>query len=292
MTSLVMRAAAFAAKILPGSVKRALYRFGPVTDFIRAALNSAAPAGMTPVKAAGGLGRGMRLVLDLRREKDLWLGTYEPDLQVAIQRFSRPGMVAYDVGANIGYVAILLALAGGPQSRVFAFEPLPANLTRLQSHIEMNDLQHRVKVIPAAIGDHAGRSRFLVHASAGMGKLDGSEGRQASYDEAIEVETLGLDDFVWGLGNPPPSLIKIDVEGGEVKVVRGMRRILNKIRPVILMESHGPYAALAVWNALKSDGYQMYPMQDPARPIESPESLAWKAYVIAMPRERRDIEQS
>lgn len=292
VNSLVIRVATLAARILPGSVKRALYRLGPVTSVIRAGLNIAAPPGITPVKVAGGIGRGVRLMLDLNREKDLWLGTYEPDLQAAIQRYSRAGMVAYDVGANIGYTAILLAVAGGRHAQVFAFEPLPENLTRLRSHIELNDLQHRVRVIPAAVGDHAGRESFLVHASAGMGKLDGSGGRQASYAEAVIVETLVLDEFVWGYGNPPPSLVKIDVEGGEEKVVRGMGRILKETRPVILVEMHGPQAALGVWEALKSDGYQMYAMQDPARPIDSPESLAWKAYLIGLPPDRRQIEQS
>lgn len=291
LTSVVMCAAALAARILPQPIKRALYRLGPVTDAIRASLNRTAPAGMTPVEVAGGIGRGVHLVLDLGREKDLWLGTYEPDLQAAIRRFSRPGMVAYDVGANIGYVAILLALAGGPQTQVFAFEPLPANLTRLRSHIELNDLQDRVRVIQAAVGDQTGHARFLVHASGGMGKLDGSDGRQERYDGAIDVETLVLDNFIWGLGNPPPSLIKIDVEGGEAQVVGGMRRMFRETRPVILMEIHGPEAGQAVWDSFRGADYGMYSMHHPANSIASPQSLGWKAYVIGLPREKRDIER-
>lgn len=289
LTSLLMRAAALAARILPQPIQRALYRLGPVTDAIRAGLNRGVPEGMTPVKVAGGMGRDMRFVLDLTVEKDLWLGTYEPELQAAIREYSRPGMVAYDVGANLGYVTILLALGGGADAKIFAFEPLAANLVRLRSHIELNRLQHRVQVVPAAVGDRTGQARFLVHASGGMGKLDGSFGRQASYDGSIDVEILSLDDFVWRLGNPAPSVIKVDVEGGETMVVSGMQRIFREIRPVLLMEIHGPEAARAVWVAFEAADYEMVSMHHPARPIDNPQALKWKSYVVGRPRERRDV---
>jgi FkbM family methyltransferase len=287
----MMRAAAFAARILPEPFKRAMYHLGPLTDAIRAGLNRTTPSGLTRVEVAGGIGRGLSLILDLHKEKDLWLGTYELELQAAIRRFSQPKMVAYDVGANIGYVSLLLALAGGPRAQVFSFEPLPANLSRLRTHIKMNNLQSRVKVIPAAVGDSIGRARFLVHASGGMGKLEGSDGRETRYEGEIEVETLALDDFVWSQGNPPPTMIKIDVEGGEAKVVQGTSRILEVSRPVILMEIHGPEAGLAVWDLLRSAEYGMYSMQHPEKHVAGVETLGWKAYMIGLPRERRDIER-
>jgi FkbM family methyltransferase len=292
VTSLVMRAAALAARILPPPVKQALYRLGPVTDAIRAGLNRNAPAGMTTIEVAGGLGRGARLVLNLNTEKEFWLGTYEPELQAAIRKFGRPGMIAYDIGANIGFVSILLAIWGGPESQIFAFEPLPSNLERLRSHIELNNLQDRVRTVPVAIAEHAGRTSFLVHASGGMGKLEGSAGRQTRYEAEIEVDTLALDDFVWEQGNPPPGLIKIDIEGGETKAVLGMQRVFKEGRPVILIEIHGPEAGRAVWDAFERADYRMFRMSHPERPIERPQSLGWKAYVIGLPREWRDVERA
>jgi FkbM family methyltransferase len=291
VTSLFMRAAQFAARILPSRVKQALYHLGPATTAIRSGLNRNAPAGITPVTVAGGLGRDLRLLLDLASEKEFWLGTYEPAMQAAIRRFVRPGAVVYDVGANIGYVSMMLALVGGPASQVFAFEPLPSNLERLRAHIEMNHLQDRVRVLPVAIGERSGRSRFLVHASGGMGKLEGSDGRRAHYNGAIDVETLALDDFVCKLGNPAPSVIKIDIEGGETKAILGMQRVLNEVRPVILIEIHGPEAGLAVWDAFERADYQTYSMSRPETLIEAPEVLGWKAYVIGLPRERRNLER-
>ena len=61
-----------------------------------------------------------------------------------------PGQVAYDVGANIGYISILLARSVGENGRVFAFEALPANLERLHHNISLNGMSSRVTVVPGA----------------------------------------------------------------------------------------------------------------------------------------------
>jgi len=74
--------------------------------------------------AAGGL-QGLRLSLDMQTEKDYWLGTYEPELQAAVADLVKPGMQVYDVGANIGYVSLLLARRVGAAGHVYAFEALP-----------------------------------------------------------------------------------------------------------------------------------------------------------------------
>jgi hypothetical protein len=126
--------------------------------------------------AAGDLA-GMKLALDLQSEKDYWLGTYEPELQQALRQWVQPGMLAYDVGANIGYISLLLARRVGEAGRVHAFEALPANLERLRTNLALNDMQDRVLVTPAAVVDHAGQVQFWVGPSGGMGKAEGSAGR-------------------------------------------------------------------------------------------------------------------
>ena len=84
MRAPILRLAAFAARALPGPVKRLLYRARPFADVLRRQLNRAAPPGLTEVTVAGGELSGARLLLDLRSEKDLWLGTYEPELLAAL----------------------------------------------------------------------------------------------------------------------------------------------------------------------------------------------------------------
>jgi FkbM family methyltransferase len=285
VTHPILRMAAVAAGVLPPGVVRALYRLGPLTEGLRRLLNRAAPKGAAVVTVAGGRLAGWRMRLNLQSEKDLWLGTYEPELQAAVADAVRPGMIVYDLGANVGYVSLLTARRLGTHGRILAFEPLPANLERLRENVQLNSLRDQVQVIPLAVAARTGRARFLVHASGGMGKVEGSAGRNGAYTEAIEVETVRLDDFVFGRGNPAPDLIKMDMEGGEVLAFPGMRRVLRRVRPLLLLELHGPEAGRVAWQALAAADYSVCEMARGYPPIEAAEALGWKAYVLGIPRE-------
>ncbi len=282
-SSPLLALAALAARILPASLRQALYGLGPVSRLLRRALNRAAPTGLTEVPVAAGGLRGARLLLDLQSEKDLWLATYEPDLQKALREFAFPGATAYDIGAHIGYVSLLLARAVGPDGLVFAFEPLPANFDRLRRNIELNHLGQHVHPIPAAVSDYTGRARFLAHPSSAMGKVEGSAGRSDIYPEAIEVECLSLDDFVFARCNPPPDLVKIDIEGGEGKVLLGMARLLSEHPSILLVELHGPEAAAAVLRTLQDRPYRLHHLQAGYPPLDPARFLPWKTYLLALP---------
>jgi len=116
----------------------------------------------------------MRMILDMHSEKDYWLGTYEPGLQETIAEMVQSGMVAYDLGANIGYVTLLLAKKIGEDGKVFAFEALPANFDRLVKNIELNNQSAMVFPVAAAVVDRSRMIKFLVGPSGGMGKAEGS----------------------------------------------------------------------------------------------------------------------
>jgi len=245
-------------------------------------LNQAAPAGHSSVSVAGGGLAGVKLVLDLKTEKDYWLGSYETELQAALRKWTKPGMVVYDVGANIGYISLLMARQVGSGGRVLAFEALPANLERLRMNLESSRLGESITVIPAAVVDGVRPVRFLVGLSGGMGKAEGSAGRQElPYNETIEVQGISLDQFVFEQGNPAPELVKIDIEGGEVLALPGMRRVLSEFHPVILLELHGPEAAHAAWQELVEAGYRISYMQRGYPEVTSVDRLGWKAYIVA-----------
>lgn len=276
--------AAFVARITPLPVKRALYRFPRLASLIRGGLNRAAPAGATEVVIAAGDLRGDRMSLNLQEEKDYWLGTYEPELQAAIAGLVQSGMVAYDVGANIGYITLLLARAVGDTGHAFAFEALPENVERLRRNIALNALEPVVTVVPAAVCEASHPVNFLVGPSDDMGKAEGSAGRQGvAYSTAITVPGLSLDDFVYAQGNPAPQVIKMDIEGGEVLALPGMRRLLLEARPIILLELHGPEAGQAAWECLTSAGYQICQMEPGFPEVPGLEVLDWKAYLVALP---------
>jgi FkbM family methyltransferase len=275
--------AAFAARILPTSFKQAIYKVKPLARLIRGGLNRAAPSGLVEVKVAAGDLAGYTILLDMQVDKDYWLGTYEPELQSALRELIPAGAVIFDLGANIGYVSLLLAKAAGEAGKVFAFEALPSNVDQLRRNLALNGMDARVSVIPSAVTQTSGPVRFLVHASGGMGKVAGSAGRQDKVESEVTVAGISLDEFVYGQGYPPPQVVKMDIEGGEVLALPGMRRVLAEARPLMLMELHGPESSRVAWETLTAAGYEICWMRPGCPVIPSLEALGWKAYIVAKP---------
>jgi len=284
MSKFLLSFAALAARILPDSFKQAIYRVKPLAGFIRRGLNRAAPAGLTQVKVAAGDLAGYTILLDMQIDKDYWLGTYEPELQAALRDLIQPGVVIYDVGANIGYVSLLLAKATGQAGKVYAFEALPENAERWRKNIALNGMGARLSLFSGAVTQTSGTVTFLVHASGGMGKAAGSAGRTDQYLSEINVPGISLDEFVYGQGNPAPQVIKMDIEGGEVLALPGMRRLLTEARPLMLMELHGPESSRVAWETLTAAGYQICWMRHGYPEIASLQAMGWKAYIIARPK--------
>lgn len=89
------------------------------------------------------------------------LGEFEPHIRTLIRRYLRPGMVAVDVGANIGLHTLQMARAVGPQGRVYAVEPAPDNLKYLKRNIALNRLS-QVEVLPWAASSEHGIQEFYL----------------------------------------------------------------------------------------------------------------------------------
>lgn len=281
MKKLFLAFASFIARTLPLPVKQALYRFPPLARFIRGSINASVDEGLSVIEVAAGLLKGYRVQLNLKTEKSRWLGTYEPELQAALCEFLQPGMTVYDVGANIGYVTLMLAKQTGPSGKVFAFEALPVNVERVQKNLALNNLTNAT-VISGAVLDKTGSVKFYVHASVGMGKAAGSAGRrEEQYQAEITVPGFSLDEFVYEQGHPAPDAVKMDIEGGEVLALPGMRRILREHPPLLLLELHGPESEKVAWETLTAAGYTLRAMESGYPVIETPEKLGWKAYLIA-----------
>lgn len=279
----LMSLAAFFARLLPAPVKSLLYRVPVLAEPLRRALNRAAPTGMSQVVVAAGELAGFTLMLDLQTEKDYWLGTYELDLQKALHSLVRPGMTAYDVGANIGYISLMLAHLVGETGRVFAFEALPANVERWKTNVGLNGTGDRMQIFSGAVTDSSKPVHFLVHSSGGMGKVAGSAGREQTYQNEIEVAGISLDEFVYQQGNPIAQIIKMDIEGGEVLALPGMHRLLNENHPIMVMELHGRESSQVAWNTLRGLGYKLCWMKPGLPEVAGLEELDWKAYLVALP---------
>jgi FkbM family methyltransferase len=151
-----------------------------------------------------------------------WLGCYEAESQAACVRRVAPGMVAFDLGANVGFYTLLLSRLVGPRGRVYAFEPSPQALGYLRRHVSMN-APGNVVVCEAAVGAVSGEATFVEGESLSTGRtVDDipAPGRV--------VPQVALDDFVYAVGNPAPDFIKMDIEGGEAAALAGMRRVLSE----------------------------------------------------------------
>jgi FkbM family methyltransferase len=285
----ILKAASWAAGVLPASIKKLLYKIPFLARLIRRSLNTAAPEGLSEVTIAAGVAKGLKIVLDLRSEKDYWLGTYESDLQAAARKLIQPGDVVYDVGANVGYVSLFSARLSGKSGKVFAFEALPLNVDRLQKNVLINALESRITVTHAAVIDTVQPVTFLTHPSGAMGKALGSAGRDEQYNGSITVPGLALDDFVYDENHPAPDVIKMDIEGGEGSALAGMPRLLAEKKPILLIELHGEKAARQVWNYLQQHHFSVHQMKRGYPKVTHISALDWKAYIIAVPEHKINL---
>src|SRR6266480_2084709 len=111
---------------------------------------------------------GLEYPITLPDDKGIWTGTYELELATAIAGAVRRGDVCFDCGGWRGFFSGVMALAGA--SRVFAFEPLPANVAQLRKVIALNpDLP--ITLIEAAVAEQSGPLEFVVMPQSSMGKL-------------------------------------------------------------------------------------------------------------------------
>jgi FkbM family methyltransferase len=195
-------------------------------------------------------------------------------------------MTVYDLGANIGYISLILGHLVGETGRVFAFEALPSNTERWRTNVDLNGLSPRMQLFCGAVTDSLAPVHFLVHASGGMGKAVGSAGRENYYKNELEVPGISLDEFVFTQDFPPPQVIKMDIEGGEVLALPGMKRLLSETHPSLLMELHGKASSEVVWKTLTELGYRMCWMKPGFPVVKALEELDWKAYLVALPESK------
>jgi FkbM family methyltransferase len=162
-------------------------------------------------------------------------GSFEDAEVKTLMQAARPGTVAVDVGANVGIFTIPLARAVGPDGAVWAFEPLPENLDRLGANLRENHLTN-VRLLAAAASDADGTLSFNVADDSAYGSTgDVLHGREAV--RSVTVSAVRLDVEWRRRGMPFVSVIKIDVEGAELAVLRGSHDVIGRCRPVLLVEA-------------------------------------------------------
>ncbi|WP_063800042.1 FkbM family methyltransferase [Bradyrhizobium retamae] len=252
-------AASPVAPLLPGlsdlKVERAEGRLDRNTFWRQASGRAALVRQLQPMLRKGGvhaveidadelrlqLTNGARFVWDpedMRTAPNIALldGEYKPQELVVLSNLTRKAAVIFDVGANVGWYAIHLASTVNKTSRIFCFEPVPSTRAKLMRNVLLNGLEDRVRIFDFGLSDQSGTTQFFLPEVSGS--VAASAKNLHPEERTIQVSVLleKLDDIVEREQIARIDLIKCDVEGGELHVLRGAARVIERDKPVIFLE--------------------------------------------------------
>jgi len=219
------------------------------------------------------LHHGFRLKLDLSepaQRKIYFFGDYDERHEITLlRRILLPGDIFWDVGANIGFYTLTASTLVGPEGRVVAFEPAAYAYESLSTNLSLNACAN-VQPVQIALSDYPGQA--VLHRRADCADGGASLILRADYHaDTEEVTTTTLDLFLAQSGSPPPTFIKIDVEGLEGNVLSGGQNILQGEQPpLILIEMNDPDSIGAILTAAGYQGAYLhrrrwYPARNPAQ---------------------------
>jgi FkbM family methyltransferase len=201
-------------------------------------------------------------------------GTHEVQIQEALRRSVGAGDVVWDVGANIGALSLVAARVVGPAGRVIAIEPEAACAAAIRDNAARNGMSW-LDVREVAATDRTREVELVVVADSLWTRL-ASVGDHELATERRVVPGRALDD----LDAPAPALIKIDVEGAELDVLAGMRRLLAEVKPIVICEMHGLNRAFCA--AMDAAGYAVVNLDGP----EPVQDAGVNVHALCVPRGR------
>jgi FkbM family methyltransferase len=219
-------------RVLPPPVYHRIRRVPLLGGAVRRLFDALVPPrGLVLVRVQRGPLAGMVLELDPRTQIDIVVGRYEERVQAIVERVLQPGDSAFDIGAHLGYFTLMMGLVVGRAGRVVSFEPDPVVMEGLQRNVRRNGAQAGAEIVlvPAAVDELAGRVGFVAGRETSRGKLVAGDGD-------LRVETMVVDDVARQFRRP--RLVKVDVEGRELGVLRGASETLGAGETVLVVEAH------------------------------------------------------
>jgi FkbM family methyltransferase len=214
----------------------------------------------------------------------------EQETMAAFARLLTAGDVVVEVGGHIGYMAVYFAHLVGPQGRVVVFEPGPNNLP----YISVNARQYaNIQVVPAALTDFTGNATLYTEELSGQNNslLDRYAVLEANMREArlgeiqrgcVTVGCTTLDDFIQLNPLDMPVFVKIDVEGAELSVLRGMKHCLETGTVALMVEVTENH--LAVFELLRDAGLSVFDAH--GRQIQNASALPFNVFCLKDDDER------
>ena len=190
-------------------------------------------------------------------------GKREIDHYKMLHEILEPGMYILDIGANIGYYAVMESLVVGPTGKVTAFEPMSRNVQMLKRNVELNGASN-IDVVQGAVSASTGTGKMFMSSHSNLHTFH-RDGSAADYLEStpVDVPTMTLRDAVSRSGLRT-DLIRMDVEGHEVEILGQLIELVRKdvIAPRVIFETHLSRYTLGndfvpVLNDLFSLGYRV-----------------------------------
>jgi FkbM family methyltransferase len=214
------------------------------------------------------------------------LGSVDPFLLRMAAELVRPGMVVWDLGANVGLFAFAAAFAAGPSGQVLAVEAddwLAGLIERSAREAPPNHA--RVEVLAAAVADVPGVAELCIarRGRAGNHLLSVSGSTQTGGTREVRQVAAVTPDALLNR-SPAPQVVKIDVEGAELLCLRGAARLLEEVRPVLLCEVTEENAE-AAGALLGGHGYTLFDAAAPAGRRHALDRAAWNT--LALPTRTR-----
>jgi len=259
---------------LPTGLKSKIHNSKNLDNFTRRVYGMA--LGSKPLEVEDGPMKGIRFAASQHVSHAHVGGSYERELVDAIDRYLKPGMVCYDIGASIGYLTMQMAKRA---KQVYAFEPSPEAREEIAKHTAANGF-HNIEVVSNPVTDKITEVTFAVTNTAYGSGIDwkGSQGRWPT----IKLTSTTLDVFT--KDHPMPDLLKMDIEGEEGHAMEGARQMLMEKHPIIFCELHGRQPALDTCKVLTECGYTVRHMDGtPFDPTQEGRIIPGMLQVIALP---------
>jgi FkbM family methyltransferase len=205
---------------------------------------------------------GIRFELDLTEymERHIYLQDFDPLETRFLKKQVKPGWIAIDIGANVGYYSLLLSRLVGPDGSVYAFEPESNNWQKLSKTIELNQPTN-LRAHKMALADSCKLVSIVRGPSGNSGKTH--LGSCLSQDSEM-VEQITLDAFVTRNDLKRVDFVKVDIEGCEERFITGGSKTFSRFKPLLLIELN-PAAlkgfgssADSLVSRLREFGYQLF----------------------------------
>lgn len=247
-----------------------------------------------PLEVSWYYGQKLRLYLGNDLSKQLFVsGCIDPNEFVLLDRLLAPGMVFIDVGANEGVYAVFASARVGGTGAVWAVEPSRREMQRTGANLELNAIGN-VRSFPVALADSDGEGRLLV---AGYEHEGHNTLGAFIYDTVLLREEIvqlrRLDTLVAEFGLDRVDIMKLDVEGAELRALVGARECIRRFRPFVLFEANDRALRQQGTNRdevikfLVSQSYRLY-LFDPRTGLPAPALEGrYGDNMLAVPAERQ-----